>query len=71
MLPVMEKKNKVVGVLSLNLRQVRCFLLLWTTSGKYITGCGKKCTIYGKYRTVGTFDVRHHSGLNILYINVL
>ena len=47
---LVEKRNEVLDVLSLNLRWERCFLVLWT-SGKYRTWCGKKCAIYGKYIT--------------------
>ena len=50
----MEKKNEVLGVLALNIEQ----------------DVVKKSVLYGKYRNVGTFDIRHQSVLNI-YIHCM
>ena len=49
---------------------IHLIIIIYITSGKYRTGCGKKSVLYGKYRTVGTFDVRHESAINIIIIYV-
>ena len=72
MLLAMEKKNEVFAVLLLNTKpEVSAFFAkVVNDTWKIYSRMFVNSVLYGKYRTVSTFDVRHQNAINIFILYV-